>query len=60
LFLVDFLVLLFYEIQEFFLLVEKSLLLLLLLLDDLQQHCVVELAFWRTETWSSNMPQTAH
>ena len=49
LFLVDFLVLLFDDSQEFCLLVEKYRLLLLLLLDDVQQHGVVQLALYMTE-----------
>lgn len=59
LFLVDFLVLLLYDRQQLLLLVEKSLLLLLLLLDHLQQHGVVQLAFYITETRNQNESQPA-
>lgn len=49
LFLVDLLVLLFYDSQKFRLLVKKSHLLLLLLLYHLQQHCMVQLALYMEE-----------
>lgn len=48
----DFLVLLLYDSEQFLLLVKKPLLLFLLLFDHLQQHGVVNLAFYVTKKWN--------